>query len=161
MNSHRDNVKDAIKECFTKRKQASGEISEVVYEIADAVFDALGITSDEQDKVGGYWMLHAEKVGGVSIAPCGCGDNTLTDRHEELVKGAKYSKGEFKGHCVATRTSTGWYIHLNTSICRYGQFYAIEVQDEARLRFAEYYYPVYCTDYERSQGRDEVDKEQL
>jgi hypothetical protein len=57
MNSHRDNVKAVIDNVF--RRTCS--IEKIDGEIADAVFDALGITSDEQDKEGGYWMLHAKK----------------------------------------------------------------------------------------------------
>ena len=161
MNSHRDNVKDAIKECFTSRKQSSGEISEIVYDIADAVFDALGITEDEQDAEGGYFMLHAKKGKRPFIAlGDGAGDDTLTKRHKELLAGAKYTKGEFKGHCISDETSDGWYVYLQTPICRYGQRYHENIeQDAARHNFANYYYPIYCDDYERSQGVDEMDKE--
>lgn len=57
MNNQRDSVKDAINEVLAK----GINLNEISPEIADAVFDALGITKDEQDSTGGYFMHHAGK----------------------------------------------------------------------------------------------------
>lgn len=58
MNSHRDNVKDAL---AGKLGELGIELDDLPAEIADAVFDALGITETEQDAEGGYWMHIAGK----------------------------------------------------------------------------------------------------
>jgi len=193
-NSHRDNVKDAIEEVLSKFMRHQADIDQLKYDIADAVFDALGITDDEQDMVGGYFisslhMLRSEarekyltcrKCGedvineNVLYGVCeGCIRDDLdaiqnqgavampetsefvtTERKKELLEGAKYTKGEFKGHCISDKTPNGWYIRLETPICRYGQLYDKDmVEDEARMNFASYYYTVYCDDYERSTGK--------
>lgn len=66
MNSHRDDVKDAVDEVLRKRVMiraclSDDEISELRCVFADAIFDALGITYEEQDSTGGYFMHHAGK----------------------------------------------------------------------------------------------------
>jgi hypothetical protein len=53
MNSHRDNVKKAVIEVIRKTHDSG--------DVVDAVFDALGITEDEQHATGGYFMHHAGK----------------------------------------------------------------------------------------------------
>ena len=58
MNSHRDNVKDAL---AGKLGELGIELDDLPAEIADAVFDALGITETEQDEVDGYFMHHVPK----------------------------------------------------------------------------------------------------
>lgn len=59
MNSHRDNVKDAVFDILDASNISETKADVLKYEVADAVFLALGITEDEQDTVGGYFMLHA------------------------------------------------------------------------------------------------------
>lgn len=59
MNSHRDNVKDALAGILNEWLHNAKDLNEFVPEIADAVFDALGITEDEQDLCSGYFLLHA------------------------------------------------------------------------------------------------------
>ena len=58
MNSHRDNVKDAINKAILEL--GTGQCQEEAdVLLTDAVFEALGITEDEQDMVNGYFMHHA------------------------------------------------------------------------------------------------------
>jgi hypothetical protein len=61
MKSHRDNVKDVIAEYFDKWLEGDTNIKEGVPDLTDAVFDALGITEDEQDLEDGYFLHHAGK----------------------------------------------------------------------------------------------------
>ena len=60
MNSWRDNVKDALRRGIAEKVSSCqfnvGNLDENSAELADAVFDALGITEDEQDTCGGYFM---------------------------------------------------------------------------------------------------------
>ncbi len=56
MNSWRDSVKDVL---GVKLGELGIELDELPAEIADDIFDALGIVEDEQDMIGGYFMHHA------------------------------------------------------------------------------------------------------
>lgn len=63
MNSWRDKVKDALDE-YLEKLARSGDVvrpavEEMKYNIADIVFDALGITEDEQDTTDGCFIHHA------------------------------------------------------------------------------------------------------
>ncbi len=49
-NSIRDNVKDAIRETLAQKTALELVDADLVANIADAVFDALEITPEEQDK---------------------------------------------------------------------------------------------------------------
>ncbi len=69
MNSHRDNVKDEIRERLENYMLSDVNEFEEAANIADAVFDALGITDDEQDGEGGYFMLYAAKGERPFVAP--------------------------------------------------------------------------------------------
>ncbi len=172
-NSHRDNIKDAMRHCL-EVIGIENELDEDVYVFADAVFEALGITEDEQDNIGGYFMLHAGKREKKFVPPKprdddGClieefedeAENEYTKRTEELNSGAKYTSSEFKGYSVGNKSgfNGNWYIHLHTPICRYGQGYCKDLtMEEAKSRFVEFYYPIYLDDYERSKDIDKVDK---
>ncbi len=188
MNSHRDNVKDALRGCLEVQGMdiSESQLDELKYLLADAVFDALGITEDEQDKCGGYFMLHAEKGERQFIAPLprdedGCviqdddseydaaidkqtGEEGLPDnRAKELADGAKYTAAEFKAYAKANPPSgekNDWYIYLQTPICKYGQGYSSTISLELiKTKFVNFYYPMYLEDYERSQAVDKMDKE--
>ncbi len=65
MNSHRDNVKDAIESVLIDYGVPHEDYKEgdLKYSLADAVFETMGITEDEQDGIGGYFMIHADKGG--------------------------------------------------------------------------------------------------
>ncbi len=109
MNSHRDNIKDTIRNCLDSIG-IDNDVDELVYVFADAVFEALGITEDEQDKAGGYWMLHAgikaEKVC-VSCKQIITGDDikSMFDGicNDCLIKG----QVEDKGYDKAIESQTG------------------------------------------------------
>ena len=60
-NNHRDNVEAAMREYFEQWLEGGKNIDAGVVDLADAVFDTLGITEDEQDSTGGYFMHHAGK----------------------------------------------------------------------------------------------------
>lgn len=68
MNSHRYNVEEAIAELLNGVATSfigitEEQVPEATTELADTVFDALGITRDEQDKVGGYFKVFlGEKI---------------------------------------------------------------------------------------------------
>jgi hypothetical protein len=177
MNSHRDNVKDAIAGLLNDWLKGSKDINEFGADIADAVFDALGITEDEQDMAGGYWLLHAgvkpePEVDLSNLVPDMMGEfNTLvktsvsrsklddyaphhmSNREIELSEGAKYTAGEFKGFCKAEYSDKNTKrLRLKTPICTYSQNYASDVlEDDARTNFVTYYYPMYLEDYERAE----------
>ncbi len=180
MNSHRDNIKDALRGCLEVQGLdiSESQLDEVKYELADAVFDALGITEDEQDKCGGYFMLHAEKGERQFVEPkqvldseedydreyniareAGLPDN----RAKELEDGAKYTAAEFKAYAKTNPPSAEsgeWYVYLQTPICKYGQNYSSTISLELiKTRFVNFYYPMYLADYERSQEVDKMDKE--
>ncbi len=179
MNSHRDNVKDAVRGCLEVQGMdiSESQLDELKYLLADAVFDALGITEDEQDKCGGYFMLHAEKGERQFVAPLprdedGCviqdddGEEVVEDqtkRAKELMDGAKYTSAEFKAFAKANPPSAEngeWYVYLQTPICKYGQGYSSTISLELiKTRFVNFYYPMYLEDYERSQNVDKMDKE--
>lgn len=65
MNSWRSKVKAAIYSEPWKRDEFQDEnvLNGLKVEVADAVFDALGIVEDEQDMAGGYFLLH----GGIKV----------------------------------------------------------------------------------------------
>lgn len=181
-NSHRDNVKDVVKPILDAYMMNNDDIYETSCSIADAVFDALGITEDEQDNIGGYFMLRAGKrCVGQTIPYDESGEfnetvltsqakesdyresspdeiNAYTKRTKELKDGAKYTSSEFKAYSVGKKRedSGGWYVTLQTPICKYGQAYDGDVTlEEAKTNFVNAYYNMYLDDYERSTG--EVD----
>ncbi len=166
-NSHRDNVKDAIFEHLEKLVKTGDVTTSIVdeakYAIADAVFNALGITEDEQDRCGGYWMLHASKGDKPAPLPRDNDDksNRYTIRTKELASGSKYTSEEFKAYATGRRiTGNYWYISLQTPICKYGQSYDKDmVLDEAKMNFTKSHYPMYLDNYERSKDIDKMDKE--
>ncbi len=178
-NSHRDNVKDALKG-WMNPKQTEDEdlVNAESATVADIVFEALGITEDEQDKVGGYFILHAAKrYEGEELVPDVHGEfndtvltsqvktsdykemypdevNAYTKRTKELADGAKYAASEFKARAVGNSTPNGWYVRLATPICRYGQLYDKDMTlEEAKTNFVNTYYTMYLDDYERSTGQ--------
>ncbi len=189
MNSHRDSVKDAIFNVLDAINIPEAKADELKYDIADGVFDALGITEDEQDAVGGYFMLHAEKSERQFVPPkptelkpmpefsgeFGSTKNLVneyTRRTKELDDGAKYNRLEFKSYAVGREVlvdlkrngdvleeTKEWYITLQTPICKYGQGYSGVSLEEAKESFAKFYYPMYCEDYERSKEVDKMDIE--
>ncbi len=185
-NSHRDNVKDAIYDILWKRDEFQEEdvLHELKANIADVVFDALGITEDEQDSEGGYFMLHAvkgekiftpprqeedkgyddaiESQTGEEGAHVESMENEWTKRTKELADGAKYTSDDFMAYAIGRKNSEGgdWYITLQTPICKYGQGYCKTLTlADAKQKFANFYYPIYLDDYERSLDVDKMDKE--
>jgi hypothetical protein len=62
LNSHRDNIKDVLMVCANKWLEDKDSVMEdLAPEMADAVFDALGISEAEQDMESGHFMHHAEQ----------------------------------------------------------------------------------------------------
>jgi hypothetical protein len=175
MNSYRDKVKDVIFNVLDASNIPERKADVLKYEIADAVFDALGITEDEQNKAGGYFMLYAEnggkqfietvaeeedEVDGMEYEPEVVAEKRL--RLQQLEEGAKYTLTEFKEFSKAKniKETGGLYITLQTPICKYGQAYDRGVMLlDAKLSFATNYYPMYLEDYERSNEVDKMDKE--
>lgn len=203
MNSHRDNVKDAIYDKLGIYV-SEGDADELKYDIADAVFDALGITEDEQDKCGGYWMLHANKDEKKFVAPKprdedGClitlsddlgefTDDTMrtslapqseyvqmspeeeaehNNRVKELAAGtSRYTFEEFRRDAKEKQSypenQNDWYIYIITPVCRYGQNYTkLMSLEHAKQKFADFYYPMYLEDCERSDKIGEVDNDKI
>jgi hypothetical protein len=160
-------------------------MAEASTDIADAVFDALRITNEEQTKTGGYFMLHAgkkksganmvEDTGEFSSTVLTSRPRTITwedqladdyvQRSAELKAGAKYTASEFKAFASGSiikdsDSGKGWYITLQTPICKYGQAYDKDiVLEEAKTNFVNGYYNMYLADYERSKEVAEMDKE--
>ncbi len=152
-NSHRDKVLQAVGKVLGNLDipERAGDTND----ITDAVFDALGITVDEQDKIGGYWMLHAAKDERKFLAP-------KKPLPEELDSGAKFTFEEFKDQAAGRirEHSGGWYVTLKTPIYRYEQAYDKGVSlTEAIESFAVNYYPMYEADYERSIAVGKMEKE--
>ena len=184
MISHSDNVKDVLSRCLQEWLENDRSIDDYVHELANAIFDALCITKAEQDKTGGYFMLHAGKKADVLYLD---GDFTSTmldsaqksedketrpmtteeycqhqSRMKHLNEGAKYTSAEFKAFAKYEKVEeTGrWYISLQTPICKYGQDYHKTTDlEQAKTYFVNGYYPMYLEDYEREEELDEVDKE--
>jgi hypothetical protein len=156
-------------------------------QLTDAIFEMLGITDDEQDMSGGYWLLHAgvkptpkaedlvpDFNGEFSGTVLTSGVKRKTDndyatfgaapreRAEQLEAGAKYTAGEFKGFCTAKWSEVGVILTLKTPVCTYAQFYSSEIQEDmARTNFVTHYYPMYLDDYERANAvEDWADTEQ-
>ena len=49
-NSLRDTVKDVIRACLAANSVEQGKADEMTYDLADNIFDALGISAEYQDK---------------------------------------------------------------------------------------------------------------
>ena len=192
-NTHRDFVKDAIRPILDEYAMkdvpsgAESVLDETTAEIADAVFEALGITDVEQDTVDGHFRLHdggkchgRDEQGNLIPVPYDeSGEfnstvltsgakksdyremypdevNAYTKRSLELGNGAKYTSSDFKAFSVGKRVTEtgGWYVTLQTPICKYGQAYDKDVTlDEAKTNFVNKYYMIYIDDYERSTGQ--------
>jgi hypothetical protein len=158
VNSHIDNVKDAIREALGVSMRGHiallNDVDAVVCNIADGVFDAQGITEDEQGMTGGYFMLHAGKRCEELITRRY--SQNIAQRRQDLAVGAKYTSAEFKAFAVAERladsdSGQGWYISLTTPVCTYAQAYDGNMpRNVARTNFVNAYYPMYLADYERS-----------
>jgi hypothetical protein len=129
-------------------------------QLTDDIFEMLGITDDEQDMVGGYWMLHAgvkPTPKAEDLVPDFNGNfNTLVntsyqhkttddyvpdhnatfgaapaERAKQLEAGAKYTAGEFKGFCKSQENGEGfWCLRLETPICTYAQVYDGHITEE-------------------------------
>jgi hypothetical protein len=148
LNSHRENVKTRLKDWhragYTESGLCEDTLNAEMSQIADEVFDALGITEDEQDVVGGYFMIHAGAREKETMATSTPAEN----RKVELDAGAKYTRGEFKGYCKSQITPNGWYVRLETPVCTYAQLYSNALnEDEVRSAFAKFYYPLYLSDF--------------
>jgi hypothetical protein len=89
----------------------------------------------------------------------------FVQRSAELLSGAKYTSSEFKAFASAVKikdseNGTGWYVSLQTPICKYGQAYDKDiVLEEAKTNFVKGYYNMYLADYERGKDIAEMDKE--
>jgi len=162
MNSHRDNVKDAIQAVIDNNILLEEHCidEELKYKLTDAVFDALGITEQEQDSSEKF----AVRVGR-HCTDCHCSLNSnerdwegrCADCHNlELANGIiKFSVEDFEWFASKGAQSQDdpdkWYISIQTPICKYGQRYANMTWKEAVDKFIEFYYPLYERDYETAQ----------
>ncbi len=178
MNSHRDNVKDAIVEGLMDYHPKLDNC-ETACDIADGVFDALGITEDEQDGCGGYFMLHANKGEKPFVPPKTRDDDgcVIPERHveaaehekrlEELQAGtSRYTFEEFRQYAKDKQSypenHDDWYIFIITPVCRYGQsFTKLMSLKNAKKKFADFYYPMYLEDCERSDNIGKVDNDKI
>ncbi|MCK5219716.1 hypothetical protein KAR10_09340 [bacterium] len=183
MNSHRDVLKDMLKNRHRDDYSNSGCDEDVLNadmaNEVDAIFECLGITEDEQDRCGGYFLLHASKNSdGVAMPPPAVdkiitalreleksvGVEYITPRKEELKNGSKYQSWEFKAFAEGRQRfednkSAGWFVSLRTPICYYAQAFDCDDLDVCKAKFTNAYYPMYLTDYERSQELAKVDSQ--
>jgi hypothetical protein len=160
-------VKDAVAEIITKYKK-TGDITvacedELKYELTDVVFNALGITEDEQDMVGGYFLLHAGKR--EEPRRCtGCNtqlnsadkvwDGRCVDCHtKDLREGMKYSREDFqywasKAIKRVPESKFRWHLLLETPTSSYGETYESMTWVMAVHDFVKKFYPIYEDDHE-------------
>jgi hypothetical protein len=152
-----------LNECLKQWLEGRSGIDEYVPDLADSIFDALGITEDEQDMVGGYFLLHAGK----RAEPRRCGGcNTQLNSAErvwegrccachakDLREGEKYSREDFlywasKAVKRVPQSTFRWSLVLETPTSSYGDTYKNMTWTMAVHDFVEKFYPIYEDDYE-------------
>jgi hypothetical protein len=158
VNSHKEKagqVVGKILEGYNWWADDADGLKKVTSDIVDAVLDCLNVTEEEQGSVGGYFMLHGGKRQwhrkGVE----------LTTRAKELKAGAKYTSGEFMAYSIGvligceSKNNARWHVSLDTPLCVYAQSFSNpQTLEEAKMLFAQRYYHMYLSDYDRSNEDD-------